>query len=53
MLTNKSKQRRTKQKTERRLKTVNNFYSKDDPLGSYTGVPENENETPIQDADDL
>ncbi len=24
-----------------------------DPLGSYTGVPENEHERPIQDADDL
>lgn len=24
-----------------------------DPLGSYTGVPENESERPIQDADDL
>lgn len=25
----------------------------DDSLGSYTGVPENEYERPIQDADDL
>ena len=24
-----------------------------DPNGSYTGVPENPNETPVQDADDL
>lgn len=24
-----------------------------DPLGSYTGVPEDEHEKPIQDADDL
>lgn len=24
-----------------------------DTLGSYTGVPENENEQPVQDADDL
>ncbi len=29
------------------------FQSKTDPLGSYTGVPENPYETPIQDADDL
>ncbi len=24
-----------------------------DPMGSYTGVPENPYETPVQDADDL
>lgn len=24
-----------------------------DPQGSYTGVPANQNETPVQDADDL
>ena len=24
-----------------------------DPLGSYTGVPEDEGEKPVQDADDL
>lgn len=24
-----------------------------DPNGSYTGKPEDENETPVQDADDL
>jgi hypothetical protein len=24
-----------------------------DPQGSYTGVPENPNETPVQDVDDL
>lgn len=24
-----------------------------DPLGSYTGVPKDENETPTQDVDDL
>ena len=29
------------------------FQIKTDPLGSYTGVPENPYETPIQDADDL
>jgi hypothetical protein len=27
--------------------------AKDDPQGSYTGKPENPNETPVQDADDL
>ena len=29
------------------------FQSKTDPLGSYTGVPENPYEQPVQDADDL
>lgn len=24
-----------------------------DPMGSYTGIPENPEETPVQDADDL
>ena len=27
--------------------------SKTDPLGSYTGMPENPDEKPVQDADDL
>ena len=27
--------------------------SKTDPLGMYTGVPEDENDMPVQDADDL
>lgn len=27
--------------------------SKTDPLGMYTGVPENEYDIPVQDADDL
>lgn len=27
--------------------------SKTDPLGSYTGLPVNPNEKPVQDADDL
>ena len=29
------------------------FQSKTDPLGSYTGVPENPYDKPVQDADDL
>jgi len=28
-------------------------FSKTDPLGMYTGVPENPYEEPVQDADDL
>lgn len=37
------------------LKTVNKlkFFSEDDPNGSYTGVPEDLNEPPTQDVDDL
>ena len=27
--------------------------SKTDPLGSYTGIPTNPDEKPVQDADDL
>jgi len=27
--------------------------SKEDPEGSYTGLPVNENEVPVQDVDDL
>lgn len=30
-----------------------NQFSKTDPNGSYTGVPSNTNEKPVQDADDL
>ena len=36
-------------------KTASNFafFSEDDPNGSYTGVPENIDDTPVQDVDDL
>ena len=36
-------------------KTANKlaFFSEDDPDGSYTGVPEDIFETPVQDVDDL
>lgn len=39
----------------RKLKKIleDNNQSKSDPLGSYTGRPENPNEVPVQDADDL
>lgn len=38
----------------KKIKKVKNlFYSDTDPNGSYTGVCENEYDTPIQDADDL
>lgn len=32
---------------------INPQPSKDDPNGSYTGVPVDKNEKPVQDADDL
>ena len=35
------------------MKKRKKFQSKTDPLGSYTGVPENPNDPPQQDADDL
>lgn len=38
------------------LKAMETISMKDaiwDPFGSYTGVPKDENETPVQDADDL
>ena len=38
---------------KRKVKTKNKFKSKNDPLGSYTGVPSEDFETPVQDADDL
>ena len=36
-------------------KTVSNlpFFSEEDPDGSYTGVPKDVTQTPIQDVDDL
>lgn len=32
---------------------IKNEFSKTDPDGSYTGIPKNKSEQPIQDADDL
>lgn len=32
---------------------VENFYSETDILGSYTGLPNDSDKTPMQDADDL
>ncbi len=37
----------------KKKKDKNKFKSKNDPLGSYTGVPSEDFETPVQDADDL
>jgi len=35
------------------LRTANNFYSPDDPSGSYTGICKDMHDKPVQDADDL
>lgn len=37
----------------RMKKRKKKFQSKTDPLGSYTGVPQNPHDLPQQDADDL
>ena len=34
-------------------KVANKRPSKTDPMGSYTGLPANQAEVPVQDADDL
>ncbi len=39
--------------SNKKLQVKSGFKSSFDPNGSYTGVPEDENERPIQDADDL
>lgn len=40
-------------KIEKKIKKIIPSASKSDPLGMYTGVPENKYEQPIQDSDDL
>ena len=40
-------------KQNKNMKKRKKFQSKTDPLGSYTGVPENPTDPPQQDADDL
>ena len=46
-----------KKKNQLKVKTKTNgqnqMYSETDPNGSYTGVPTDKNEKPVQDADDL
>lgn len=39
--------------TAKALEIINLKDTISDPFGSYTGVPEDENEIPVQDADDL
>ncbi len=50
---NKSKEQQKKQRIENITSSVEVKPSKTDPFGSYTGVPFDKNEEPIQDADDL
>ena len=45
---NKTIKEKTKNKNEKKSVDI-----KTDVLGSYTGVPENRSDTPVQDADDL
>lgn len=45
-------QERTPAPTQKALKLVGTR-SKTDVNGSYTGIPENKDEKPVQDADDL
>ena len=39
--------------TQKVIDMVRNKSAKADPLGSYTGKPEEENTVPVQDVDDL
>ncbi len=45
--------RKTKRITEKALSVIAEPHTATDPYGSYTGKPENENEIPVQDVDDL
>jgi hypothetical protein len=42
-----------KEKTEKNKECLDFQSIKNDPQGSWTGTPENPEETPVQDADDL
>ena len=49
------KSRKNKNKTQNQILryVVENFHSETDTLGSYTGLPNGKDKTPMQDADDL
>ena len=49
------KQKKNKKKLKNQLlkDIVQNFHSETDTLGSYTGLPNGKDKTPMQDADDL
>lgn len=51
-LTNKRNLKQNKNENKRNTKDYL-LYSYNDPNGSYTGISENPNEKPVQDADDL
>ncbi|MBQ2756707.1 MAG: hypothetical protein IJF27_08540 [Oscillospiraceae bacterium] len=42
-----------KKPTKKAMDTLETSAAKTDPMGSYTGKPQNEKEQPVQDADDL
>ena len=49
------KQKKNKKQIKNKLlrDIVQNFQSETDTLGSYTGLPNGKDKTPMQDADDL
>ena len=49
------KQKKNKKQVKNQLlrDIVQNFHSETDILGSYTGLPNGEDKTPMQDVDDL
>ena len=49
----KASDKKKKQVMDKVDDVMNKAPSKTDPLGSYTGMPVNPHEVPVQDADDL
>lgn len=49
----KTKNKQSKDKNQLLREIVENFHSETDTLGSYTGLPNGKDKTPMQDADDL
>ncbi len=47
------KQEKNTPATEKVKQITDDNYSKTDPQGSYTGIPKDKYEKPVQDADDL
>lgn len=49
----KDKKSKKSKSTEKAIGKPYSMYSHTDPNGSYTGVPKNKDDKPVQDADDL
>ena len=49
----KRKNKQLKKNNQLLREIVENFHSETDTLGSYTGLPNGKDKTPMQDADDL